>query len=136
MYNLNGSYSQTISGLTNKISYTFQLFLITGSGATQLNGQIASISAIPSGSPIITNLTFNNKTLNATIDDNGSQLLGNYIIVSFDSNNLPSVHQYVMPSVNTSTGLYSISQLLLPATVKASIICANAPGITPTNTWS
>ena len=93
MYNPNGQYSQTISGLTNKISYTFQLFLITGSGANQLNGQIASISAIPSGSPIINNLSFSNKTLSATIDGNGSNLLGNYIIVSFDGNNVPSVHQ-------------------------------------------
>jgi len=74
--------------------------------------------------------------LSATIDGNGSNLLGNYIIISYDSNNIPSVNQYVSPSVNTTTGLYSISQLLLPATVKASIICANGAGITASNSWS
>ena len=136
MYNSNGPYLQTISGLTNKTSYTFQLFLTTGSGSKELNGQAASISAIPSGAPIINNLTFSNKTLSAAIDGNGSNLLGNYIIVSFDANNIPSVHQYVTPSVNTTTGLYNISQLLLPATIKASIICVNSTGITSANTWS
>ena len=73
--------------------------------------------------------------MSAAIDGNGSNLLGNYIIVSFDGNNVPSVHQYVTPSVNTTTGMYSISQLLLPATVKASLICANASGITSAKTW-
>ena len=136
IYNANGAYSRTISGLTNKKSYTFQLYLITGSGSNQLNGQSASIAATPSGSPIVNSISFVNKTLSATIDGNGSNLLGNYIIISYDSNNIPSVNQYVSPSVNTTTGLYSISQLLLPATVKASIICANGAGITASNSWS
>ena len=140
MYNSNGPYSQTITNLTNKKAYTFQLFLITGSGsgkgATTLNGQTATITSTPSGSPIITSISFVNKTLNATIDGNGSNLLGNFIIVSYDSNNVPSVNQYVTPMVNANTGLYNVSQLLLPSTVKASIICANASGITSANTWS
>ena len=54
MYNSNGPYSQTITNLTNKnSSYTFQLYLITGSGANQLNDQTATIAATPSGSPIV-----------------------------------------------------------------------------------
>jgi len=136
IYNANGAYSRTISGLTNKKSYTFQLYLITGSGSNQLSGQTATIAATPSGSPIVNSISFVNKTLSASIDGNGSNLLGNFIIISYDSNNIPSVQQYVTPSVNATTGLYSINQLLLPATVKASIICANGAGITGSNSWS
>ena len=139
MYNSNGGYSQTISGLTNKKAYTFQLFFITGSGlkgSPTLNGQTATITASPSGSPIVNSISFANKTLTASIDGNGSNLLGNYIIISYDSNNVPSVNQYVTPSLNATTGLYSVSQLLLPSTVKASLICANSAGITSANSWS
>jgi hypothetical protein len=138
MYNSNGGYSQTISGLTNKKAYTFQLFFMTGSGgkgSPQLNGQPATIIATPSGSPIVNSISFANKTLTASIDGNGSNLLGNFIIISYDTSNVPSVQQYITPSLNATTGLYSISQLLLPATVKASIICANASGITSANSW-
>ena len=116
MYNANSSYSQTITGLTNKKSYTFSLFLITGSGNSALNGQVASISASPSGNPIFNSIILANKTLSAQIDSNGSNLLSNFIIVSYDSNNLPSVQTYITPSSNDS-GIYSINQLLLPTTV-------------------
>jgi len=134
MYNANGSYSQTITGLTNKKSYTFSLFLITGSGNSALNGQVASISASPSGNPIFNSITLSNKILTASIDSNGSNLLGNFIIVSYDSNNIPSVQQYITPSPNDS-GIYNVSQLLLPTIVKASIIVANGAGITSANSW-
>jgi len=135
MYNANSSYSQTITGLTNKKSYTFSLFLITGSGNSALFGQVASISASPSGNPIFNSIILANKTLSAQIDSNGSNLLSNFIIVSYDSNNLPSVQQYITPSSNDS-GIYSINQLLLPTTVKASVVVANGAGITAANTWT
>jgi len=133
-FSSSGNYAQTINGLTNKNNYTFTLFLVSGSkNGPQLNGQTASITSSPSGSPIIQSISFTNKTLSASVDGNGSNLLGNFIIVSYDASNVPTVNQYATPSA--TNGIYNISQLLLPNAVKASIVVANASGITSGNSW-
>nr|WPF46683.1 MAG: hypothetical protein [Lake Baikal virophage 9] len=134
----NTIYAQTITGLTNKTTYNFNMFLMTGSGTSSspyLPGQTASVSASPSGNPIVTSIVFANKTLTASIDGNGSNLLANFIIISYDSSNVPSVNQYMTPSSNPSNGLYNITQLLPSTAVKASLVCANSAGITSANSW-
>ena len=135
-YSSSGLYSQSITGLVNKTTHNFTLYLITTgiSGFPQINGQSISLSASASGSPIIQSIAFSSKTLSATVDGNGSSLLGNFIIVSYDSSNIPTVSQFTTSIVNGS-GIYSISQLLLPSAVKASLVVANATGITSANSW-
>ena len=129
-----GSYSLTITGLTNKKSYSFNLNLITiTSTNTQVSGQFSSIDATPTGNPIITALSFSAKTLTATVDGNGSNLLSNFMIVSYDNSNVPTVLQYTTPP--TSNGIYQISQLLPVSTVKCTLICANTYGITNANSF-
>ena len=93
--------------------------------------------ATPSGSPIVQSISYSssNKTLSASVDGNGSSLLSNFIIVSYDSSNVPTVSQYTTPIANAS-GIYTISQILSPSTVKASLVVANATGITSANSWS
>ncbi len=131
-YSSSGSYSQTITGLVNKNPHNFTLYLITGNPI--LNGQIASLTASASGSTIIQSISFLNKTVSASIDGNGSALLGNYVIVSYDASNVPTVNQFTTPIVN-GAGLYIINQILPSNAVKASLICANASGISSANTW-
>ena len=135
LYASSGKYSQLITGLTNKTVYNFSLYLTTGTPV--LNGQTATIMATPSGSPIVQSISYSssNKTLSASVDGNGSSLLSNFIIVSYDSSNVPTVNQYTTPIANAS-GIYTISQILSPSTVKASLVVANATGITSANSWS
>ncbi len=135
-YSSSGNYSQTITGLVNKVPHNFTLYLITGgsNGSPILNGQSASLTASASGSPIIQSISFLNKTVSASIDGNGSALLSNYVIVSYDASNVPTVNQFTTPIVNGS-GLYIINQILPSNAVKASLICANASGISSANTW-
>ena len=137
MYSTTGAYYQTITGLTNKTSYNFSLFLITGGqqNGPVLNGQVSSISTVPTGLPLITAISFASKTLTASVDGNGSALLSNFMIISFDSQNMPTVNQYSSPSFNTTTGLYSINQLLPASAVKASLIVANSAGIASASSW-
>jgi hypothetical protein len=137
MYSTTGAYSQTITGLTNKTSYNFSLFLITGGqqNGPVLNGQVSSISTVPTGLPLITAISFASKTLTASVDGNGSALLSNFMIISFDSQNMPTVNQYSSPAFNTTTGLYSINQFLPASAVKASLIVANSAGIASASSW-
>jgi Fibronectin type III domain len=135
MYSTTGAYSQTITGLTNKTSYNFNLFFMTGfKGGAQLNGQVSTISATPTGFPLITSIQFASKTLTAVVDGNGSALTSNFIIVSYDSSNIPTVNQYTTPATS-SNGMYSIVQLMPANAVKCTLIVSNAMGITAANSW-
>ena len=135
-YLSSGVYSQSITGLTNKVSHIFTLYLITGgtNGVSPLNGQSVSLTASASGSPIIQSISFSNKILSASIDGNGSNLRSNFIIVSFDVDNVPTVSQYSIPIVNGS-GIYNINQILPSNAVKASLVVANAVGISSANSF-
>ena len=135
-YLSSGVYSQSITGLTNKVSHIFTLYLITGgtNGVSPLNGQSVSLTASASGSPIIQSISFSNKILSASVDGNGSNLLSNFIIVSFDVDNVPTVSQYSIPIVNGS-GIYNINQILPSNAVKASLVVANAVGISSANSF-
>ena len=137
-YSSSGVYSQSITGLVNKTTHNFTLYLITGgtNGISALNGQSVTLTASASGTPIIQSIAYSssNKTLSASVDGNGSNLLSNFIIVSYDSSNVPTVNQFTTPIVNGS-GIYNISQILLPSTVKASLVVANATGISSANSW-
>ena len=137
-YSSSGVYSQSITGLVNKTTHNFTLYLITGgtNGISALNGQSVTLTASASGTPIIQSIAYSssNKTLSASVDGNGSNLLSNFIIVSYDSSNVPTVNQFTTPIVNGS-GIYNISQILLPSAVKASLVVANATGISSANSW-
>lgn len=137
-YSSSGVYSQSITGLVNKTTHNFSLYLITGgtNGISALNGQSVTLTASASGTPIIQSIAYSssNKTLSASVDGNGSNLLSNFIIVSYDSSNVPTVNQFTTPIVNGS-GIYNISQILLPSAVKASLVVANATGISSANSW-
>jgi hypothetical protein len=137
-YNSSNNYIQLISNLTNKTSYNFTIYFVTSQGrAYTLNGQPITITSTPTGSPIINQISYSNsnKTLLATVEGNGSSLLTNFIVISYDTNSIPTVNQFPTPSRNASTGLYNISQILPPSAVKASLVIANAYGITTANSW-
>jgi hypothetical protein len=135
-YSSSGVYSQSITGLVNKTSHNFTLYLITGgtNGIPPLNGQSISLTASASGSPIIQSILFSNKTLSASIDSNGSSLLGNFIIVSYDASNVPTVNQF-STSVANGSGIYNINQILPSNAVKASLVVANTVGISSANSF-
>ena len=135
-YSSSGTYSQSITGLVNKSSHNFTLYLITGgtNGISPLNGQSVTLTASASGSPIIQSILFSNKTLSSTVDGNGSNLISNYIIISYDSSNVPTVNQFTTPIANAS-GIYNISQILPSNAVKASLVVANAAGISSANSF-
>ena len=73
-YLSSGVYSQSINGLTNKVSNNFTLYTITGgtNGVSPLNGQSVTLTASASGSPIVQSISFSNKILSASVDGNGS----------------------------------------------------------------
>jgi len=123
-----GSYSQTISGLTNKSTYVFSLKMITNSN---VNGATATLSAIPTGIPIINSINLTNGVLTVSIDQNGSSLVDNYTVVSYNSSNIPMVSFFNTPlAVN---GIVSISQSL-GVSSKATLIVANIAGLSATST--
>ena len=136
VYSSSGVYSQTITGLVNKTTHNFTIYLITGgtNGIPPLNGQSITLTASASGSPIIQSISFSNKTLSSSIDGNGSNLLSNFIIVSYDVSNVPTVNQFSTPIVNGS-GIYNINQMLPSNAVKASLVVANSVGISSANSF-
>jgi hypothetical protein len=115
-------YSQTISGLTNKSTYTFSLYLNTSmDGFNYLAGSSVSVSGVPTGLPIVNAIALSNNNLTATIDNNGSNLIATYSVISYDSNNVPTSNSYSTPAA--LAGIVSISQ---PVTgVKETLIVAN-----------
>lgn len=123
-----GAYSQTISGLTNKSTYIFSLKMITNSN---VNGATATLTAIPTGLPIINSISLSNGVLTASVDQNGSTLVDNYTVVSYNSSNVPSVSFFNTPSA--INGIVSISQSL-GVSSKATLIVANIAGISATST--
>lgn len=135
-YSSSGVYSQSITGLTNKVPHNFTLYLITGgvNGTPSINGQSVMLTASASGSPIIQSILFSNKTLSSSVDGNGSNLLSNFIIVSYDSSNVPTVNQFSTP-IDNGSGIYNISQILPSNAVKASLVVANAAGISSANSF-
>jgi len=122
-----GSYSQTISGLTNKTVYNFSLKMVTNSN---VNGESATLSAVPSGRPIVQSIVLTAGQLDAYVDNNGSALVDNYVLILYDNGNVPTISNLNMVQdnngivhINTPTGM----------TVKATLIVSNAAGLT-TNT--
>jgi hypothetical protein len=122
-----GAYSQTISGLTNKTSYNFSLKMITN---TNVNGEFATLSAIPSGRPIVNSIVLTAGAVNAYVDNNGSALVDNYILIVYDTSNIPTVCIYMVPDNNN--GIVHID-IPIGMAVKATLIVSNAAGLT-TNT--
>jgi hypothetical protein len=124
-------YSQTISGLTNKSTYTFSLYLNTSmDGVIILPGSSVSVTSVPTGLPIVNAISLSNNNLTATIDNNGSNLIATYSVISYDTNNVPTSNSYSTPAA--LAGIVSISQ---PVTgVKETLIVANQAGIVLTNT--
>ena len=123
-----GAYSQTISGLTNKTSYNFSLKMITN---TNVNGESATLlSAVPSGRPIVNSIVLTAGAVNAYIDNNGSALVDNYILIVYDTSNVPTVS--ILSMVPDNNGIVHIETPIGMA-VKATLIVSNAAGLT-TNT--
>jgi len=73
-----GSYSQTISGLTNKTEYNFGLKMVTNSN---VNGESATLSVNPSGRPIVQSIVLTAGQLDAYVDNNGSALVDNFVLI-------------------------------------------------------
>jgi len=122
-----GAYVQTISGLTNKTVYNFSLKMVTNSN---VNGESVSLSAIPSGRPIVNSIVLTAGQLDAYVDNNGSALVDNYVLILYDNGNVPTISILNMVPdnngivhINTPTGM----------TVKATLIVSNVAGMT-TNT--
>jgi hypothetical protein len=124
-----GSYSQTISGLTNKSTYNFTLYMVTN---TNVNGSIASVASTPTGLPIVNSISLSNGVLSASIDNNGSNLVQNFVIISFDGNNTPSYQTYITPS--DINGIVTITQSLGSSILKANLIVSNVAGLTIAST--
>jgi hypothetical protein len=123
-------YSQTISGLTNKSTYTFSLYLNTSMDGVLLAGSSVSVTGVPTGLPIVNAIALSNNNLTATIDNNGSNLIATYAVISYDINNVPTSNSYSTPAA--LAGVVIISQ---PVTgVKDTLIVANQAGIVLTNT--
>ena len=124
----------TFNNLTNGTSYNFSIWLVTSpdNGTTLLNGQSSSISASPSGLPIIVSSSLASNTLSATINPNGSNLLSNYEVFTFDSNNIPTIQQFTTPSAGQN-GFVTINQLLAGSVSKYTLIVANSVGLVYSN---
>jgi hypothetical protein len=99
-------------------------------GVNYLSGSSVSVSGVPTGLPIVNLIALSNNNLTATIDNNGSNLIGTYAVISYDSNNVPTSHSYTTPTA--LNGIVSISQPV--SGVKDTLIVANQAGIVLTNT--
>ena len=123
-----GSYSQTITGLTNKTSYNFTLYLITNSTVI---GASATLTAVPTGLPIINSVSLTNGVLSAFVDSNGSSLVENFTVISYNSSNVPTVQSFnTPPDVN---GIVTISQSIGVGN-KATLVVANTLGLSSATT--
>ena len=126
--------SYTFNNLTNGTSYNFTIWLVTSpdNGTTLVNGQVASLSASPSGLPIIVSLSLIANTLIATINPNGSNLLSNYEVVTFDANNIPSIQTFNTPAVSQN-GTVSLNQLFSGSVSKCTLFVGNSIGLVYSN---
>ena len=126
--------SYTFNNLTNGTSYNFTIWLVTSpdNGTTLVNGQVASLSESPSGLPIIVSLSLIANTLIATINPNGSNLLSNYEVVTFDANNIPSIQTFNTPAVSQN-GTVSLNQLFSGSVSKCTLFVGNSIGLVYSN---
>ena len=98
---------------------------------TNINGASATLlSAVPSGRPIFNSIVLTAGAVNAYIDNNGSALVDNYILIVYDTVNVPTVS--ILSMVPDNNGIVHIETPIGMA-VKATLIVSNAAGLT-TNT--
>ena len=98
---------------------------------TNVNGASATLlSAVPSGRPIVNSIVLTAGSINAYIDNNGSTLVDNYILILYDTANVPTVS--ILSMVPDNNGIVHIDTPIGLA-IKATIIVSNVAGLT-TNT--
>ena len=126
-YTSSGTYSETFSNLAEKTLYRITISLT----CTGIIGNSTYIDVSTSDVPLINSISIVNGNLNALIDTNGSALLDQFAIITYNaSTNYPTKNTYSTP-VADGNGIVQLQQLLQPInSTQAILIIANAVAIT------
>ena len=81
--------------------------------------------------PIVNSIVLTAGALNAYVDNNGSALVDNYILILYDITNVPTVS--IFNTVLDNNGIVHIQTPIVASVIKATLIVSKVAGLT-TNT--